>query len=253
MIQWEYLSVPFYTTGEEFNRLGREGWELVCGFFSGSHGVYWLKRPVEKVKELKKMTRRGKFIVFEGIDGSGKSTQSKLVAKAIGAAHFEDGKSVTAEDRRTKPPIEILEMYCEGRKWLSDRIDEVVKTGQHAVCDRWEPSTRAYQRAAGISEEVISGTIYWASIANIKPDLIFWLNVPIFESQERLARRKGEEADPYENEGLLRAVKNNYCRIFAANPDVWDIHTFGKSVEETTQEILSVLRSQGIDIQKDPS
>lgn len=105
---------------------------------------------------------RGQFITFEGIDGSGKSTQARLLVETLRAEHGyevihtrEPGGSIGAEEIRAlvlegetdrwSPETEILLFTAARRDHLERTINPALAAGKIVVCDRFADSTRMYQ------------------------------------------------------------------------------------------------------------
>src|SRR5262249_54777464 len=162
------------------------------------------------------------FISLEGIDGSGKSTQSKLLAAALGPKTVsirEPGGTEAAERIRAllaDPGVELdplaeLLLFLAARADLTARvIRPALEAGRDIVCDRFADSSVAYQGAArglGVGE-VISLTD--AASEGLWPDLTLLLRV---DPETGLGRAEGE--DRFESEGLelQRAVAGAYEEI----------------------------------------
>jgi dTMP kinase len=164
----------------------------------------------------------GKFITFEGGEGTGKSTQAALLAKrlsGIGIATVltrEPGGSPGAEIIRhvllsgaakrlgLGPDAEAL-LFAAAR---ADHLDAVIKpalrSGQWVICDRFLDSTRVYQGIVGkVGLPFIKG-LEKLTVGNSKPDLTFVLDLPAEIGLARAGARRGDEAvDRFENEDLV--------------------------------------------------
>ncbi len=154
---------------------------------------------------------RGAFITFEGIDGSGKSTQAKALATALGA-HLtrEPGGSPGAEEIRRllvegdagrwSPETEILLFTAARRDHLEKTIRPRLERGESVVSDRFADSTRVYQ---GVARASLGGLvdILHAKMIGVEPDLTFVIDVdPQTALSRGLARQSGE--DRFESLGL---------------------------------------------------
>ena len=133
------------------------------------------------------MNKKGAFICIEGLDGCGKTTQAKLLAKKLRKSH---SAVYTAEPSRGKIGTYIRKSYLYGEKRLSsvleallfaaDRIEHVetevipaLKEGKLVISDRYVYSSLAYQGAAGLSLEWIEKVNEHA----LKPDLAVFIDV----------------------------------------------------------------------------
>ncbi|MFN3953717.1 MAG: dTMP kinase [Pararhodobacter sp.] len=146
----------------------------------------------------------GIFITLEGIDGSGKSTQARLLATALGARLTrEPGGSPGAEEIRSllvagdagrwSPETEILLFTAARRDHLEKTILPALAEGAVVVCDRFADSTRVYQGAAraALREKV---DLLHAAMIGREPDLTFVIDMDPDEALRRgLARRSGED------------------------------------------------------------
>jgi dTMP kinase len=169
------------------------------------------------------------FVSLEGIDGSGKSTQAKLLAKDLGADTLllrEPGGTPLAERLRellADPAIELdpraeLLLFCAARAQLvAAEIRPALDAGRDVVCDRFADSTVAYQGGArGLGVE-LAQQVSLAATNGMSPDLTLLLRV----DPELAATRLSGEADRFEGEGLAlqRAVADAYDQIAEREPE----------------------------------
>jgi dTMP kinase len=168
------------------------------------------------------------FVTLEGIDGSGKTTQAELLAKALGEDTVlvrEPGGTVASErirelvadpDVRLEPVSELL-LFCASRAQLvTEVIRPAIEAGRDVVCDRFSDSTAAYQGAArGLSVEV-AVTVSELATAGLRPDVTVLLTI---EPERAAARGVGD--DRFESEGLelQRTVAEAYGRLARGDPD----------------------------------
>jgi dTMP kinase len=155
------------------------------------------------------MTRRGKFITFEGLDGTGKSTQMRKLAGALRAAGHkvvetrEPGGTATGEkirrvllDSKTEglsPMAEMVLMFASRAQHIAEVIQPALERGQVVLCDRFTDSTEAYQgggRKLG-SEVVLK--LHRALCGDLQPDLTILLDSDPAKSVGR-ARRRNQRA-----------------------------------------------------------
>ena len=162
------------------------------------------------------MSRRGKFISFEGLDGTGKSTQMrKLAAKLRAAGHKvvetrEPGGTATGEKIRRvlldsatqglSPMAEMALMFASRAQHIAEVIQPALEHGHIVLCDRFTDSTEAYQgsgRKLG-SEAVLE--LHRVLCGDLQPDLTILLNSDPAKSVGRARKR---------NQGVaVRAGKN---------------------------------------------
>jgi dTMP kinase len=193
------------------------------------------------------------FVSFEGIDGSGKSTQAQLLAEALGpGAVFvrEPGGTAAAErmrdlladgDVELEPMAELM-LFCAARADLVRRvIRPALAAGRDVVCDRFADSTAAYQGGArGLGIE-LAEQLSEAATEGLAPDLtlLLWID------PEEAARRSGGQ-DRFESAGIgfQRAVVSAYEEIAARDPGrVVKVDATG-SVEEVQARILQTVKAR---------
>ena len=193
------------------------------------------------------------FVSLEGVDGSGKSTQAKLLAEALGPETLlirEPGGTGAAERIRellADPGLEIdpfaeLLLFSAARADLVSRvIRPAVEAGRHIVADRFADSSVAYQggaRGLGPSHVLsLTDTV----IDGLWPDLTVLLRV---DPEVGLGRAAGE--DRFESEGveLQRAVAEAYEEIaIIASDRVIAVDASG-SVEEVHERVMGVVEER---------
>ncbi|HEX6228841.1 MAG TPA: dTMP kinase [Solirubrobacterales bacterium] len=193
------------------------------------------------------------FVSLEGIDGSGKSTQARLLAEALGPETLqirEPGGTEAAERIRellADPNLELeplaeLLLFLAARADLTARlIRPALEAGRHVVCDRFADSSVAYQGAArglGVGE-VISLTD--AATEGLWPDLTLLLSV---DPELALGRADGD--DRFEAEGLelQRAVAEAYEEIAEIASDRIVVIDGEGTVEDVHGRVMEAVRNR---------
>ncbi len=173
---------------------------------------------------------QGLFLVLDGPDGCGKSSQSRmlmdwLASRGVEVVGFRDpgtttiGEKIreillsTAHDAMTTPAEVLLYMAARVQLW-SERIGPALRAGQCVVMDRWLSSTCAYQGYAGGFgvEKVID--IANDALERVWPDLTIILDVDLKTAAQRLNReldrmeRKGDDYHARVREGFLSLAKD---------------------------------------------
>jgi dTMP kinase len=208
--------------------------------------------------------KRGLFIVLEGPDGAGISTQTALLQaglmqhgmKALATKEPTSGPigSVIRQGlshRLVYPPNQSLGDDVMALLYAADRLDHLradivprLEAGTHVVCDRYRLSSYAYQ-GASLGQE-------WVRALNsrsIAPDVTFFIDVPPEVSQSRIEKR-GNYVELYETDERLRPVYANYLRLIEqARSEGENIITVdGKlSVEEVAAAILQHVLERVVD------
>jgi dTMP kinase len=193
------------------------------------------------------------FVSLEGIDGSGKSTQAKLLAETLGPETLlirEPGGTDAAERIRevlADPALE-LDPYAELLLFLAARADltarvirPALEAGVDVVSDRFADSTVAYQGAArglGVGETI---SLTDSASDGLWPDLTILLRV---DPEVGLGRAEGE--DRFESEGLdlQRAVAEAYEEIAQIASDRVVVVDGSGAVEDVHKHVMEAIRSR---------
>ncbi len=172
---------------------------------------------------------RGLFIVLEGPDGAGISTQTALLRSALSARGI---KAVATKEPTSGPVGSIIRQALSARLvyppadpigddvlallYAADRLDHIradilprLNQGIHVICDRYRLSSYAYQGAT-LGQQ-------WVRALNsraIAPDLTFFIHVPPEVSLRRIATR-GDYVELYETEERLRLTYASYMALVA--------------------------------------
>jgi dTMP kinase len=180
---------------------------------------------------------RGRFITFEGGEGSGKSTQIRTLAERLNAARLrtivtrEPGGSPGAEIIRhlvlsgmgklLGPDAETLLFAAARDDHVRTVIEPALAMGTWVLCDRFFDSTRAYQGSLGQVTPAFLDAMQRVTIGDLKPDLTLILDVPVEVGMKRAAIRRGTGApDRFESENLTfhQDLREAYRQIAADDP-----------------------------------
>lgn len=202
----------------------------------------------------------GKFITFEGGEGSGKST---IIAKLT--KYFEDNKIdyiATREPGGLKVCEEIRNILKYSNEKIGNRaelllfsasraelVDEVISPalieGKIVLCDRFFDSTRVYQGfASGVPDEEIMNITHYAT-RNLVPDITFYLDI---DPDVAFARKGGRDAgDRIENRNTTfhQLVRKGYLKLAETEPRIVKLDAT-KTPEEIFAEVLDKLREKNI-------
>lgn len=196
-----------------------------------------------------------RFITFEGIDGSGKSTQSRRFADHLrGAGHDvvltrEPGGSPGAEEIRqlvlTGDPdrwsaeTEILLFTASRRDHLEKTINPALSSGKTVISDRFADSTRVYQGATRGDLRHMVDQLHSLMIGR-EPDLTFIIDMDPATALERgLARKSGE--DRFEDFGLpfQETLRHGFLALATAQPDRCILIDGNRTADQIASEIAA--------------
>src|SRR5689334_196629 len=210
---------------------------------------------------VKRPGGRGKFISFEGGEGSGKSTQIKLLAERLAAAKLraivtrEPGGSPGAEVIRhvvlsgmgklLGPDAETLLFAAARDDHVRTVIQPALSQGTWVLCDRFSDSTRAYQGRLGQVAPGVLNAMQRVTIGDLKPDLTIILDVPVEIGMKRAAARRGAGApDRFEAEDIRfhQDLRDAYRQIAAEDPERCVLIDAAASPEEVAAQVWAALR-----------
>jgi dTMP kinase len=188
--------------------------------------------------DVKRGPGRGRFITFEGGEGSGKSTQIKMLAQRLEAFGV---RNITTREPGGSPGAEIIRHVllsgvgkllgpeAETLLFAAARDDHVrtvilpaLNQGSWVLCDRFFDSTRAYQGSLGQVAPDILNALQRVTIGDLKPDLTVILDVPVEVGMRRASARRGSgAADRFESEDMTfhEGLRTAYRKIAADEPE----------------------------------
>ena len=202
----------------------------------------------------------GLFISLEGIDGAGKSTQSRLLAAHLrglgrdvietrepgGAAGAEDIRKLLVEGDpdRWSPETEILLFSAARRDHLERTIAPALARGAVVICDRFADSTRVYQGAARGDLRDLVDDIH-ARVIGVEPDLTLILDMdPTVALARGLARQSGE--DRFEDMGLpfQERLRSGFQALARDFPDRCAMVDANQAPEAIAQDIARIVEAR---------
>lgn len=206
------------------------------------------------------MQKEGKFIVIEGLDGSGSTTQTVLLSRYL----FEKDKSnvpvLTREPtslneygreirRRLKNELlqgeEVIddfsywaELFVNDRRWhLKNVVEANLKVGLSVISDRHMLSTLAYQSSQGGEME----TLAEMHRGMLKPSLTIFLRIPLETSLQRQDNRGGS-AEYFEKEHILRRVAENYEKAISLVGEIQNVVVVDGSL--LVEEVFGLIKKE---------
>jgi len=208
--------------------------------------------------------KKAPFITLEGGEGTGKSTQARLLADRLAVAGIdcvvtrEPGGSPFAEEIRAlllDGRLPARTAIAEALLFLAARADHVAHTiapalaaGRWVICDRFSDSTRVYQGVAGRVPKATLADLDRLVLAGLKPDLtlIFDLAPEIGLARAGARRPAGSGADPYEGRDLAyhRELRDGFRAIAADEPDRCVLIDAASTPDQVAAQVWAAITSR---------
>ncbi len=192
---------------------------------------------------MDKKNSKGRLIVFEGIDGTGKSTQINLLAEILTARGFEVVATREPTDGHFGKQIRQLYISRDGvsqeeelqlfiadrREHVNELINPALSEGKIVLTDRYYFSTVAYQGAAGMDPaRILRLNEEFAP----QPDLVLLLDIPASEGVRRIQTLRQETLNAFEQEENLekvstvfKSLKEHYIKTIDGTKSIDDVHS----------------------------
>ena len=205
------------------------------------------------------------FIVFEGIEGSGKSYQSKKLFKNIQKKNYpvvltrEPGGTIGAERIRQiilkdyfhKNKSEKFHKYTDTLLYLAARNEHIQnkilkakKTKKILICDRFTDSTIAYQVYGKKVEFKLIDTIHKYILQKIKPDITFLLTVKANKASSRLNKRKTKNRYDKFSKNFYQNAQKAFIKLAKKNKKRYFIFDNSTDDKELEKKILNIVLSK---------
>lgn len=203
---------------------------------------------------------RGKFITFEGIDGSGKSTQLRMLASELRLRGLDVlttmepggtplGRRLRAAFLETEETVsllaELLLFAADRAQHVNFTLKPALDTGKIVISDRYADATSAYQGAGrGFDERTINQVIELAT-DGLKPDLTLFFDVPVEKAIARTNSRTdaGEQKNRMDSEtaAFYERVRRAYLRIAANEPQRFIIIDGDGAIDEIKIKVSQIV------------
>ncbi len=170
---------------------------------------------------------RGKFIVLDGLDGSGKGTQAKLVANYLfdkdkanhifltrepyRSRHYQEIRRILKHAKNPKENAQLLaKLFVQDRRAHGRLIRRYLAAGHHVISDRYKYSTLAYQQTQGISLQKLIAM----HRGILTPDLILIIDVPADIALRRIAKDAGRShREVFEQLEFQKQLRKNFLAL----------------------------------------
>lgn len=204
---------------------------------------------------------RGRFITFEGGEGTGKSTQIRLLESYLTQSLAdivqtrEPGGSPSAEEIRPllvtgaadrwSPMAETLLFYAARVEHWRQVIEPALSRGAHVLCDRFADSTMAYQSYAGGLDRKLIEDLHRLAMGDAEPDLTIILDLTVDEGLKRAAQRKDTETR-FERKGreFHERLRAGFLDIAKRAPARCIVIDAAQPIERVHSAVLAALKNK---------
>ncbi len=195
---------------------------------------------------------RGRLVAFEGVDGSGKSTQARILAASVGGVlTFEPGATELGRALRRlllDPAQPVPDAWAEALLVAADRaqhVAEVVRpaldAGLFVVTDRFSGSTLAYQGyGRGLPVDRLRQLNDWVA-AGVEPDLVVVVDVPLSVARLRLEHAAADRLERLD-EAFFSRVRDGYLELAAGDGARWAVVDGDGEVDEVAARVRGVVQ-----------
>lgn len=190
---------------------------------------------------------KGRLIILDGIDGSGITTQAKLLYnflkdknKKVFLLKEPKNKNIIDLIKKNKEPLIDLFLFLIDRKLNYNKIFGYLKEGYIVICERSFPSTLVYQYfTSDLRKNIKEDLVFYLNhlaMNHIKPDLVIIFDVEVKEALRRLkSKTKKSKIKKYENKDFLEKAKKGY--IYFAKKYNWILVDSNKPINEVFEDV----------------
>jgi dTMP kinase len=203
--------------------------------------------------------RRGLFITFEGVDGSGKTTQMRLLEERLRAAGYSviatlepGGTSIggqirrillDASNRELSPTTEMLLYFASRAQNVDECIIPALEAGQIVLSDRYTDSTRVYQGIArGLGEEAVLD-LHSIACRGIDPNLTVLLDLDVASALHRTSERGQNDRIEAEASEFHRKIREAYLALASAEPERFRVMDGSLPIDTIADQVWRAVNS----------
>lgn len=199
------------------------------------------------------------FITFEGIEGSGKSTQARLLNDFITTKGLkvnltrEPGwgklgqiiRNILLDDRDiTLAPFAELCLFCTDRvNHVKEFIEPKLENGEIVICDRYHDSTLVYQGLGRDNDRQLVAKMVEQSCLGILPDITLLLDLPVESGLQRIESRDEKTKFDAESVDFHKRVRDGFLESYKKQPDRIKIIDADRDAAVIAQEINTIIEN----------
>jgi dTMP kinase len=219
--------------------------------------MYNERKPTEG--QQSQISMQGRLITFEGIDGSGKSTQIKRLSAKLA----DGGKEVRVLREPGGTPIgeairkilldkehtgmcmetELLLFAAARAQLVREVILPDLETGKWVICDRFFDATAAYQGFGRSLDLAVVRSLNQLAIGVCRPDITILLDLPVALAQDRLSgRRHKQDRFDHESVSFMQRTRDGYRQLAALEPERITVVDAAQPEEELAEQIYHKIR-----------
>ncbi|MBC6415983.1 MAG: dTMP kinase [Bdellovibrionales bacterium] len=202
------------------------------------------------------------FIVFEGVDASGKSLLLNLFTKELqnfgiqfiqtkepgGTKIGQQIRKILLEKKNKKLDslAETLLYYADRQQHIQEVIAPQLKNKLWVISDRYWASSSAYQSGARAVSKKLVNTLKEEVCKNYQPDLWVLLDICVEMSLKRLSRKEAKDRLESEHAGFHQVVRDSYLKLAKSQPEKWLILDASQDPKKLLKDLMSHLKSKAL-------
>lgn len=198
------------------------------------------------------------FITFEGTEGSGKSTQARRLANALGPDTLltqEPGGTLLGRSirdllldprhREMAPATEVLLFFADRAQHVAQVVRPALEAGRTVVCDRYVDSSLAYQGYGRRLPMPLLNAVAELATGGLRPDLTIFVDVQVATGLARVGARGAHDRLEAEIVEFHERVRAGYLEMAAADPRRWVRLDGDRDPDDVALGVLAALEAKG--------